>query len=131
MVYIMLNPKSNIPIYEQIIRQYRERIVQGVVKPGDKVPSIRELSSELAVNPNTVSKAYKELERIGTFITYRGKGTFINDDLSTLESNEEKDKVKKLAKGLVIDCIYAGVTKGELVSWINEYYQEMGGEKDD
>ena len=60
-VYVLLDPKSNVPLYEQIIKQVRERIVQGIVKPGEKVPSIRELSAELAINPNTVSKAYKEL----------------------------------------------------------------------
>ncbi|MBB6453515.1 GntR family transcriptional regulator [Salirhabdus euzebyi] len=129
-MYVLLNPKSNVPIYEQIVREVRERIIQGIVKPGDKVPSIRELSAELMVNPNTVSKAYKELERSGIFVTLRGKGTFINEDVKDLKNNAEKQKVQERAKRLVVDSIYAGIDGKELISIIEEYYIELRRDKE-
>lgn len=126
-VYVLLDPKSNVPLYEQIIKQVRERIVQGIVKPGEKVPSIRELSAELAINPNTVSKAYKELERIGLFVTYRGKGTFINDEIDAVINEQDKEHIKSKLKEVVVDSIYAGITIQELNNWIEQYYRELGG----
>ncbi|WP_102028582.1 GntR family transcriptional regulator [Salirhabdus sp. Marseille-P4669] len=130
-MYVLLDPKSNVPIYEQIIRQVRERIVQGIVRPGEKVPSIRELSAELAINPNTVSKAYKELERLGIFVTYRGKGTFINEEIEHLSSEKDILKLKEVAKELVIDSIYNGIGLDKLMEWIEEYYLEMEGRSND
>ncbi|MDV2582823.1 GntR family transcriptional regulator [Alkalibacillus haloalkaliphilus] len=129
-MHILLNPTSNKPIYEQIIQQVKERILQGVVVAGDKVPSVRELSAQLTVNPNTVSKAYKELEREGIFVTFRGKGTFINEDVHELVQEKEVEHLKEQAEKLVQSAKQAGVSKEEMKQWIDEIFQKGGGEHD-
>ncbi|GEN46576.1 GntR family transcriptional regulator [Alkalibacillus haloalkaliphilus] len=129
-MHILLNPTSNKPIYEQIIQQVKERILQGVVVAGDKVPSVRELSAQLTVNPNTVSKAYKELEREGIFVTFRGKGTFINEDVHELVQEKEVEHLKEQAEKLVQSAKQAGVSKEEMKQWIDEIFQKGGGDHD-
>jgi GntR family transcriptional regulator len=69
--------KSGVPIYRQIIDQVKSGIATGTVGPGDRLPTVRQLSVDLAVNPNTVSRAYNELELTGLVETHMGSGTFI------------------------------------------------------
>lgn len=85
--------KSNLPIYEQIINQVKEYILKGYFKSGDPLPSVRKLSTAIDVNPNTISKAYQELERQGVIVTVRGKCTFIAD-----EPNKNIDLTKEINK---------------------------------
>ncbi len=72
--------EENVPIYLQIVILIKKRIIQGTLKPGDKIPSVRELAEEVKVNPNTISRAYQELERQRITETKRGMGTFISGD---------------------------------------------------
>ena len=65
------------PIYSQIVDSYRDRITAGILRPGDKLPSVRELAAELAINPNTIQRAYRELEAAGWVETQPGKGCFV------------------------------------------------------
>ncbi|WP_411953928.1 GntR family transcriptional regulator [Alkalibacillus sp. S2W] len=130
-MHIILNPTSNQPIYEQIIYEVKRRVLQGVVVAGDQVPSVREMSAQLTVNPNTVSKAYKELEREGIFVTYRGKGTFIAEDVLELVKEKEVGYLKEQAEALFGKAIQAGLTKEELKQWVEEFFKEEGRESDD
>jgi len=74
---IHLDYRDARPIYAQIIDGYREQIVSGVLRPGDKLPSVRELAAELAINPNTIQRAYRRLEMEGWITTVPGKGCFV------------------------------------------------------
>ncbi len=71
------NPRD--PIYLQIVERFRRAIARGELRPGEKVPAVRELAGQLLVNPNTVQRSYQELEREGLFATRRGLGTFVSD----------------------------------------------------
>jgi GntR family transcriptional regulator len=77
MITIELNPKSGVPIYRQIQDQIRYGIASGLLVPGEQLPTVRALAVELSVNPNTVIKAYTELEREGVLTTEQGSGTFV------------------------------------------------------
>ena len=77
MVY--LNYRDTRPIYTQIADNFRSQIRVGVLSPGDKLPSVRELASELAINPNTIQRAYRELEADGWIASVSGKGSFVCD----------------------------------------------------
>ena len=66
------------PIYSQIIDGFREQIATGVLQPGDKLPSVRELAATLAINPNTIQRAYRQLEALGWIATVPGKGCFVS-----------------------------------------------------
>ena len=75
MVY--LNYRDNRPIYSQIVDNIREQILAGVLQEGDKLPSVRDLAAQLAINPNTIQRAYRELEIQGWVATVQGKGCFV------------------------------------------------------
>jgi len=74
-----IDPSSGTPIYRQLVDQVRQAVASGVLRAGDRLPSVRDLAVELAVNPNTIAKAYQELEREGVIETPRGKGSFVAD----------------------------------------------------
>ena len=76
-----IDMRSRTPIYEQIIDSIKELVVKGVLIPGERLPSVRDMAKEMTLNPNTVQKAYQELERQGIISTLRGKGTFISEDI--------------------------------------------------
>lgn len=75
---------NNRPIYEQIKNKFNERILNNTLREGDKLPSVRELASMLTVNPNTISKAYSQLESEGIIETIKGKGTFVREGAKEL-----------------------------------------------
>ena len=81
--------KSGVPLYRQIIDQVRSGIATGAVGPGDRLPTVRQLSVDLSVNPNTVSRAYNELELTGLVETHMGSGTFIG------HKRVERDEVER------------------------------------
>ena len=75
---VHLDYRDGRPIYTQIIDDIREKIALGVLEPGEKLPSVRELACELAINPNTIQRAYRELESRGLIVTVAGKGCFVS-----------------------------------------------------
>ena len=100
---IQLNYRDPRPIYEQVKDGIRKLAYSGVLGPDDKLPSVRELAMKLAINPNTISRAYKELEQEGFLYTVTGKGTFINQEYDLNDSRKEElwQQFEKAAKGLI------------------------------
>ena len=114
---IQLNYRDPRPIYEQVKDGIRKLAYSGVLGPDDKLPSVRELAMKLAINPNTISRAYKELEQEGFIYTVTGRGTFINQEFDLNDSRKEElwqqfDKAAKELLGL-------SVTTQELVERIS------------
>lgn len=114
---------SRIPVYEQLINQVQENILLGILKPGDKMVSVRNLSMELSVNPNTIQKAYTELDRLGLITTVPGKGSFISQDALDLVSSLSREKLEDV-RHLIEEVKKAGVTRKELVDLLEEIYKE-------
>ena len=100
---IQLNYRDPRPIYEQVKDGIRKLAYSGVVGPDEKLPSVRELAMKLAINPNTISRAYKELEQEGFLYTVAGRGTFINQEYDLNDSRKEElwQQFEKAAKGLM------------------------------
>ena len=96
---ISLNYRDARPIYEQIKNGLKRLIVTGALKEGDKLPSVRSLATELAINPNTIQKAYNELENEGYIYSVPGKGSFASGDARTDERRKEelKHRFRELA----------------------------------
>lgn len=120
-----IDPRSSQPIYEQIINQIKENIMKGIMLPGDQLPSIRQLSSIVLANPNTVSKAYQELERTGVIETVRGRGTFIKTDYKAKVDEEKMSEIKLALKKLIIEMHYMGLTKEDLRKEVEEIYEDL------
>ncbi|MFC0274941.1 GntR family transcriptional regulator [Metabacillus herbersteinensis] len=124
---IQIDPRSSTPIYEQIIQQMKEFCFKGLLKPGEKLPSVRELSTMIIANPNTVSKAYKELERQGIIETLRGRGTFVSETARAKLDKGKMEMIKEQLKPLLIDAFYAGIDFNDIHHWIDEIRKEVGG----
>lgn len=76
---ITLDYRDRRPIYEQVTERFQDLMFKGVLNPGDKLPSVRSLATELSINPNTIQRAYAELERLGLICSVKGKGSFVAD----------------------------------------------------
>ncbi len=96
MITFLLDSKSGVPFYRQIIDQIRFGIATGELRPGEQLPTVRSLAVELKVNLNTVSKAYKELEIQSVLETQQGTGTFVGDVKVEISSKERESKLKSL-----------------------------------
>ena len=117
------------PIYTQIVDGVKEQVVKGMLKPNDQVPSIRQLASMLAVTPNTVSKAYQELERQGVIVSVKGKGNFINEvnDMTTFMAERSLNNIKAELRPLCIKLKYESIDKEVIKQVIDEIYDELEG----
>lgn len=125
---IRIDARSSTPIYEQIIIGIKELILKGIIKPGEKLPSVRELSSIITTNPNTVSKAYGELERDGVIESLRGRGTFVVEDYKPIFSDKKFEKIKEELKKIMLEAKYLGIKKEDLIKALNECFNDMEGE---
>lgn len=125
-----IDARSSTPIYEQIIHGVKESIIKGILQPGDKLPSVRELASLLTANPNTVSKAYMELERMKIIETLRGKGTFVSTDYKPKLEEENMAKLKEDLKKILMDAHYMGIKKIDIKNIMEELYTELLGENE-
>lgn len=122
---INIDIRSSRPIYEQIIDGIKENILKGILQPGDKLPSVREMSSMITANPNTVSRAYMELERQGVTETIRGRGTYVSSNYKPKVEEDRMEKLKEDIKKIILEAYYMGIKKEEIVKLINESYEEV------
>ncbi|SHJ61094.1 GntR family transcriptional regulator [Tepidibacter formicigenes] len=122
---IDIDSRSSKPIYEQIVDQIKENIMKGILMHGDKLPSVRELSSMITVNPNTISRAYQELERQRFLISIKGRGTYVSDDYKPKIDNEKLESLKKQVKNMIIEFHYMGMKKGDILDLIQDLYNEL------
>ncbi|ADK15571.1 MULTISPECIES: GntR family transcriptional regulator [Clostridium] len=113
---------SNVPIYMQIIDIVKRKIVKEELKPGDKLLSVREMSSKLKVNPNTIQRAYQELERNDIAYKQRGTGTFIKEDISMVEKLKE-EMAQKIIYSFIIGMKELGFSSDEIIKIVEEKVQ--------
>ena len=116
-----IDPMSRTPVYEQIIEQLQHFILTGIMNPGDKMPSVRNLSVSLRINPNTIQKAYTELDRQGLTYSVPGKGVFISESAVDILQTKERSKLVELTK-LIAALKLAGISKDEVIAQINSIY---------
>lgn len=127
---IHLNFRSSQPIYEQIVTQYKYLVLQGFIKPGDAIPSVRKLALQLNVTPGTVAKAYRELESQRVIETIRGKGTFIANQVEYKIDEGVIEKVKEDLKEQCMELIYQGLDKTQIVALVEEVLQDLQGREE-
>ena len=126
---ISIDPRSSIPIYEQIIQNTKEAILKNLISPGEKLPSIREMASILLTNPNTVSKAYSELERQNIIETLRGKGTYICENVIEKLREEKMQALVENLKDIIQEAKSLEFSEDKLCNLIKDMYKSLGGEE--
>jgi GntR family transcriptional regulator len=122
---IRLDHRSGVPAYRQIIDQVLGGIAAGSLKPGDQLPTVRQLAVDLAINPNTVVRAYRELEIREVLATQQGTGTFVTDKKPKADELERGRRVTQLAGELLAKAGAEGITLQELLDYFNELHQEQ------
>lgn len=115
---ININFRDSRPIYEQVKTTLRKLIVSGAMSPDEKLPSVRELASQLVINPNTIQRAYRELEQESYIISIPGKGSYAN--LSAQVDEGRKKELLTATDEIVAELLYLGVTPDELDRRIRE-----------
>lgn len=119
---------SRVPVYEQVVEQTERFILTGILKAGDKIPSVRNLSVELSVNPNTIQKAVSELDRRGIVYSIPGRGCFVSQDAVSILSMSRRKGLEDIKEQLR-ELRLAGVEKEEMIGIIDEIFSPKGEEK--
>ena len=126
---IQLDLSDHRPLYEQIKDKIKLLIINGVLHTDEKIPSVRELAQQLTINPNTIQRAYRDLESEGYIYSIRAKGSFV----APSENVESKVKMKALETGfsdMVRKARFLGVEKQELFDKIDEIFKEVSDDTD-
>lgn len=131
--YIMfeIDLKDRRAIYEQIIDKFKQLIIRDILKQDEKLPSVRELAKQLTINPNTIQKAYRELERQGYIYSVKGRGNFVSSEIKKVD-DAKVEYLKKQIEKSVSELMFIGIEKKELIELIERIYDNTkGGNEDD
>ena len=118
---IILDYKDRRPIYEQIIDKMEELMHLGVLCENEPLPSVRNLAMELSINPNTIQRAYAELERRGYIYTIKGRGSFVSEN-STMKENKKKELLVRVSE-MIDEAISLGIPDEEIKRMVEIQYQ--------
>ncbi len=121
---------SRVPVYEQIINQVEEFVLKDILTSDSQVPSVRSLSVTLAINPNTIQKAYSELDRTGIIYSVPGKGCFISKDAKAILSEKKKEGLSSL-KSMLGELKLAGVPRNIILDAVDSVYNHQTDKKED
>lgn len=121
-----LDLRSGKPIYEQIVDKFKELIVNQVLETDEKLPSVRELAQQLTINPNTIQKAYRELENQELIYSVKGRGSFVNAISTQIDPQKVKQMQEELKK-LLTEAQYIGMTADEIRNVVEQQLRNGGG----
>ncbi len=116
---IQIDYRSQKAIYEQVRDELKKLIVKGIIKEGEKIPSVRDVARELSINPNTIQRAYHELESEGFIYSVKGRGNFV----SPREDAEQTERIKTLLKtfsACSAELMYLGIAQETLIDYIKK-----------
>ncbi len=119
-MFTQLDPRSPVPLYDQIATRIRVAVAAGELRSGDALPSVRQLAGRLRVNPATVVQAYRELESDGFVEMRQGTGTFVCAVDSEVRAAERARQAQRLVRGLLADVARLGLEKAEIIAAVRQ-----------
>lgn len=122
---IQIDNSSIRPVYQQIIDQIKRDIALGRLLKGEKLLTVRELAARLVINPNTIAKAYQQLERDGIITTKPGSGAFVAQLDSQLSAAVRQKVIQEQIDRLIVDAIHMQIAKGRLTAWFTESLEQF------
>jgi len=128
-MFIRIEPSSSVPIYRQIADQIRYQIAAGILKEGDKVPSVRELAAKLAVNQNTILKVYNELCRENILKIERGEGTFVSSGKQNIPIDERKEMVAGPLREAAVLAMQLDIPIEQAADLFREEYNKINSQR--
>lgn len=124
---IHISPSSGVPIYLQIESQVKQAVASGVLRSGDALPSVRKLAADIRINPNTIARAYQNMERDGIVRTVQGGGTYVADNVPGLLKSEKIRRLRPLARQLAVEAAQLRVGRDELLGLLADEVTELRG----
>ena len=123
-LHFQIDVRSGVPVYRQLMDQVRYYIASGLLKPGNQLPSIRELAQRLTVNPTTIVKAYTELEHEKAIELRRGKGAFIAEQVRP-SASDCRAALRRAARQLAVEATQMGASVQDAVQTVREEFAEL------
>ncbi len=121
---LSIDPKSGVPIYRQIIDRVRDGIARGLLSPGDQLPTVRQLAADLSINPNTVIRAYREMEISGVLDTQQGSGTFVANRKPREDESERRRKLDQILTELLARAHAYGFDVDDVLEGLRQRKEE-------
>ena len=121
---ISIDQKSGVPLYRQIIESVKFSIARGDLAPGDRLPTVRQLAVDLEVNPNTVVRAYREMEIQGVLDTQQGSGTFVTNRTPEIDGLERRRMLDQVLTELLARASGFGFTLDEVLDGLRQFKEE-------
>ena len=128
-----VDPSTRVPIYRQLMDQVRLAVARGRLRPGSRLPSVRQLSRELVVNPNTIARVYTELERDGVLNTRPGLGVFVAEPQAELSASARRQRLAEIIDAFLTDAVHLGFTAEDVLAAVSKRirgFQFAGAESD-
>lgn len=132
-MWFRVDPRASTPVYLQVVEGVREQVARGLLAPGDRLPSVRELAAQMELNHNTVAKAYLELERERVIEVERGRGTFVAGPRPASNRAERLEKLTQTMRQLLIEAHYLQLGEKELMDlWlqVSQEWERAKGRSD-
>ncbi len=124
---IQLDYKDRRPLYEQVTERFQELILNGVLQPDQKIPSVRSMAMELSVTPNTIQRAYSELEKSGYIYTVTGRGNFVSSGTALLDIHRKK--ILSDVKSAVLKAKSSGISREKVLETVELLYGGITNDK--
>ncbi len=125
-----LDLQDEVPIYEQIVRQVVSAVADGILQPGDLVPSVREVARQLVVNPNTVQRAYRQLQDQGILQPVRGTGLAVAEGVRERCRRQRDEFVRRRLESALRDALRSGVTAEQLKQMLQDLVATLNGQRE-
>jgi len=124
-VQIHITTHDGVPVYLQIVNQVKYLVAAGRLAAGEELPSVRTLAEQLLINPNTVARAYLELERAGVVVKRQGSGTYVSDEGSPLARKERRKLLTQRADALLAEAQHMDVALDEVLALLKERHKHL------
>ena len=111
---IRVDPSLSVPVFQQIVDEVKSAIARGACEPGEMIPSVRQMAAQALINPNTVARAYRDLEREGIVTTRRGLGVFVSESAEKLCRNGRREDIRAKLEDIAAEARRAGISGAEL-----------------
>jgi len=124
-MHLKIQPGSGVPIYHQLASQIRYRVASRQLAPGAELPAIRTLAEQLLINPNTVARAYLELERAGVVVKRQGAGTYVAESPPRVTRSQQQNILAERADALLVEAGQLGLSFDDLLQLLKERHRKM------
>lgn len=126
-MFFSIEPNDGVAIYEQIVRQVKFAIAEGTLRPGQLLPSVRTLGQQLAINPNTIQRAYQQLQADGALESLRGRGLVVRADATAACVDARRELIALRLRSALTEALHAGLSPAEIHQLVDEQLAQLDG----